>query len=45
MLGRTYPEEGWARMLYVLTPCQPFQVEGLGVLKEVTEGIDVVQSQ
>jgi quercetin dioxygenase-like cupin family protein len=39
------PNGGCARMLYVLTPCQPIQVEGLGVLGEVVEGIDVKASE
>ncbi|RLL94109.1 hypothetical protein CFD26_103131 [Aspergillus turcosus] len=38
------PDRGWARMLYVLTPCRPFEVEGLGLLGEVTDGIDVRKS-
>lgn len=39
------PDAGWARMLYVLTPAQPVQVEGLGVLGESIEGIGVKSSQ
>jgi len=39
------PNGGCARMLYVLTPCQPIQVEGLGVLGEKVDGIDVKTSE
>ncbi|KAG0159214.1 hypothetical protein PDIDSM_6735 [Penicillium digitatum] len=39
------PNGGCARMLYVLTPCQPIKVEGLGVLGENIVGIDVEASK
>lgn len=39
------PDNGCARMLYVLTPCQPVQVEGLGLLGEVVDGIGVKASE
>lgn len=39
------PDSGCARMLYVLTPCQPVQVEGLGLLGEVVDGIGVRASE
>lgn len=39
------PNGECARMLYVLTPCQPIRVEGLGVLGENVEGIDVKASE
>lgn len=39
------PGDGWARMLYVLTPCHPLHVEGLGVLGEDVNGIDVKASE
>ncbi|KAJ5490006.1 hypothetical protein N7453_010831 [Penicillium expansum] len=39
------PNGGYARMLYVLTPCQPIKVEGLGILGENIEGIDVDASK
>lgn len=39
------PNGGCARMLYVLTPCEPIKVEGLGVLGEVIDGIDVKASE
>jgi quercetin dioxygenase-like cupin family protein len=38
------PGGGWARMLYVLTPCQPVQI-GSEVLGESVEGIDVRASE
>lgn len=39
------PNGGCARMLYVLTPCEPIRVEGLGVLGEVIDGIGVKASE
>lgn len=39
------PGGGSARMLYVLTPCHSIRVEGLGVLGENVEGIDVKASE
>lgn len=39
------PDGGCARMLYVLTPCEPIQVEGMGVLPEVIDGIGVKASE
>jgi hypothetical protein len=38
------PNQGWSRMPYVLTPCRPVEVEGLGVLGEDVNGIDVRSS-
>ncbi|KAF7588821.1 hypothetical protein BBP40_005175 [Aspergillus hancockii] len=38
------PNQGWSRMLYVLTPCRQVEVEGLGVLGEDVNGIDVRSS-
>ena len=34
----------WARMLYVLSPCQPIEIHGIEHLKEETEGIDAPRS-
>ncbi|KAF3389465.1 hypothetical protein F1880_004437 [Penicillium rolfsii] len=39
------PDHGCARMLYVLTPSEPVQVEGLGQLGEVIDGIGVKASE
>lgn len=37
--------KGWARMLYVLTPAKPIEVQGAGVFEEEIAGIDVGSSQ
>ncbi|BAE63210.1 unnamed protein product [Aspergillus oryzae RIB40] len=39
------PNEGWSRMLYVLTPCQPVEVKNKGVLGEDLNGMGVKSSE
>ncbi|KAJ5682428.1 hypothetical protein N7462_005593 [Penicillium macrosclerotiorum] len=39
------PDSGCARMLYVLIPCRPVHVEGLGLLGEAVDGIGVKASE